>query len=44
MFGYCPSCDDELVDIGPGEEVCQDDYLAEVRAEPQEERKLKKLH
>jgi len=32
MFGYCPSCDEELADIGPGEVICQDCYLAEVRA------------
>jgi hypothetical protein len=44
MFGYCPGCDDELADIGPGEGVCQDCYLAEVRAEPLVVSKLKKLH
>jgi hypothetical protein len=44
MFGYCPGCDEELADIGPGEAVCLDGYLAEVRAELQEKRKLKKLH
>jgi hypothetical protein len=40
MFGYCPCCDNVLADIGPGEVVCLDCYLAEVRAEPQEERLL----
>lgn len=34
MFGYCPGCDDELADIGPGEGVFLDCYLAEVRAGP----------
>lgn len=42
MFGYCPGCDEELADIDPGEGVCLGRHLAEVRAEPQEERKLKK--
>jgi len=32
--GYCPGCDDELADIGPGEGVCLGCYLAEVRAGP----------
>jgi len=43
MFGYCPGCDDELADIGPGEGVCLDCHLAEAQAEPLEQRKLKKL-
>jgi len=42
MFGYCPGCGDVLADIGPGEEICLDSLLAEVRAEPQEERTPKK--
>jgi hypothetical protein len=32
MYGYCPGYDDELADIGPGEGVCPDCYIAEVRA------------
>lgn len=34
MFGYSPSCNDELANIGLSERICLDSYLAEVRAGP----------
>ncbi|MDD2754214.1 MAG: hypothetical protein PHS80_01670 [Methanothrix sp.] len=46
MFGYCPGCDDEQVYISPGEEGLHGFlfYIAEVRAEREEKRMLKKRH